>query len=220
MAKRAKLKGKTFNYLTVICYHQTLKNKHGIQSAIWKCRCKCGNITLVSSTNIKGGHIKSCGCFQRESVGKINRTHGRSRTPEYRIWTQMKSRCYNPNTTDYKYYGGKGIKVCDKWVNSFESFFMDMGKRPSLLHTIDRIENNTDYTPENCKWATRKTQTRNRSNTKTLTYKGETKPMAAWAEILGLNYTTVQSRVARGWDVNDIIETPIMKTWNRRSKSN
>ncbi len=216
MAKRADLKGKTFNYLKVICYHQTLRNRHDIKNAIWKCKCKCGNITLVSSTNIQRGKIKSCGCLQKESVGKINRTHGRSRTPEYRIWTRIKSRCYNPNTTDYKYYGGRGIKMCDKWVHSFEKFFLDMGKRPSLLHTIDRIENNVNYTPKNCRWATRETQTRNRTNTKTLTYKGQTKPMAEWAEIIGMPYTTIQSRVARGWPVFKIIETPVLKTWNRR----
>ena len=131
-----------------------------------------------------------------------------SHTPEYEIWQGMRKRCTNPNTRAYKYYGGRGIKVCERWMDSFESFFADMGKRPSPTHSIDRIDNDKDYSPDNCRWATKTEQSRNQRRNHLLTLGGETLTLAEWAERHQQKYSVVLFRLAHGWDAWKALTTP------------
>jgi len=159
--KRLELEGQTFGRLTAVKFI-----KKSSQKSFWLCRCACGNFVTVRTDSLTRGVTKSCGCYQSESVSKRmkefpnSRTHGRSRSPVYRTWDGIIQHCTNPNTKGFKYWGGRGVKVCDKW-KTFEGFFEDMGERPNGL-TIHRINPFGNYEPSNCKWATYEEQNNNR----------------------------------------------------------
>lgn len=141
-----------------------------------------------------------------------NLKHGHARrignTPEYKVWSAMRSRCNNPRHASWKHYGGRGITVCERW-SLFSNFIEDMGMRPSKKHSIDRIDNNGNYEPSNCRWATWKEQGRNRRDNKVITYRGENRPLSEWVEILGVDAKIVDSRINRlGWSTEEAFETP------------
>jgi hypothetical protein len=139
-------------------------------------------------------------------VSKRRTTHGMSFTPERVCWKSIKSRCYDHNNIYYKDYGGRGIKVCDRWLEKFENFFEDMGKKPSSNHSIDRIDVEGDYEPSNCKWSTTKEQNRNKRSTVWLEYNGIKMCMADWADKLGIKYKTLSARFYKGWSVERMFQ--------------
>lgn len=172
----------------------------------WICRCDCGNIAEVSASNLRRGITGSCGC--RVLDGSIRRTHGDKGTQLYEIWKSMKQRCENPSSKSYARYGGRGIKVCDRW-HSYEHFKADMGPRPSHRHSIDRIDNNGHYEPENCRWAVLKQQARNRSNNTLALHRGVWKSWAEWADVAVVSPQLLRSRVVVwGWPFDEALTTP------------
>lgn len=137
------------------------------KKVIYPCQCQCGKKRDVYACHLLRGMSRSCGCVAAKKIGDRNRTHGMTRTPEYRIWRAMIDRCHYPSCKAYHRYGGRGILVCDRWRNSFENFIADMGKKPSDGHSIDRIKNDRGYEPGNCRWATATEQARNKRSEKT-----------------------------------------------------
>lgn len=184
--------GKTFGRLVVKSQAPDGPN----QQRYWGCECECGGLIKVSTSGLRSGNNSSCGCLAKEGN---NLRHGRAKTPEWIAWVAMRQRCENPKVHNYVRYGGRGIKVCQRWAR-FENFFADMGKRPAGS-SIDRIRNSGNYSPSNCRWATAKQQARNRRSNRILAYQGQEHCLATWCEKLGLPYHLARDRLARGWDV-------------------
>ena len=136
-------------------------------------------------------------------------THGMSKTPEYQAWADMKHRCFNPNHKSYSDYGGRGIAVCDRWKNSFEDFLADMGSRPTAKHSLDRIDNNADYSPENCKWSTKAEQQNNRRYNRLITIDDVTLTIAQWAEKMSISHQVIRDRLRDGWSEFAAVMTPV-----------
>ncbi len=180
----------------------------------WRCRCNCGTEKSIAMYTLLNGNSKSCGCLRNEKTILTHTTHGETRSPEYYTWMTMKARCCNPKSKSYCYYGARGIVICERWLNSFEFFLADMGKRPSSEHQIDRIDSNGNYEPSNCRWATRKEQGRNKSCVKIITYKGKTLRLPELADLFGINPKLLRERLQRGWTVERAIETVVV--WHRR----
>lgn len=184
------------------------------QKSKWVCRCECGNECTVAVDKLQDAvrPTRSCGCLAREvsaENGSKRFTHKMSHSPEYYSWQGMKRRCEDPRTTNFALYGGRGIVVCERWRTSFESFFEDMGPRPSRRHSLDRINNHGNYEPENCRWATKKTQSRNTRTNRTLLYNGDQLSVAALCELSGISRSTMTNRLKRGWTVEEAVNTPV-----------
>jgi len=209
------LVGQRFGRLEVVEYLGS--DRH--HNTLWLCRCECGQEKRVHGPCLKSGNTISCGCVMREKVAKRSSTHGCARvgrlTPEFRTWVSMRFRCRD---TRHANYGGRGIRVCDRWDQSFEAFLQDMGPRPSDQHSLDRIDVNGDYEPHNCRWATVKQQLRNKRGNRLLTCRGETKTLAEWCEITGQKWHTITGRIMRGWGVEDAIFRPVDKRYRSRFK--
>lgn len=178
-------RGKTYGNLVVVDLHFIR------QEAMWLCRCECGNTTTVAGSDLRKGGTKSCGCGRKTQSGG----HG---TPEYSTWKMMKSRCHNANNSEYKNYGARGVRVCDRWRHSFVNFLADMGKRPFIGASIDRIDNDGNYEPGNCRWATPLEQSQNTRKVINLTYDGKTQCIRAWARDLNIQHCVIRDRLKRG----------------------
>lgn len=174
----------------------------------WRCICECGAIKIFRPRNLRVGQAKSCGCLSREMSRARNTSHGMSYEPEYARWVSMCQRCHCDWHPNFKDYGGRGIRVCDRWRNSFEEFIKDMGYRPSAKHSIDRINNNGNYEPGNCRWATPKEQQRNMRSNKVYTINGASRCMAEWAEIYGVKYKLVKDRLRSGKTIVEALTLP------------
>jgi hypothetical protein len=196
MPKFIDLTGQVFGRLTVIGFAEKRK-----ALSYWRCKCDCGNERAAYAGHLKSGHTASCGCIHREVVT----THGMAKSLTYKIWQSMIQRCANSKDRCYPDYGGRGITVCDRWLNSFESFIEDMGERPSKDHSIDRIDNGKGYSPDNCRWATRKEQQRNRRSNRWVNVEGCAKTVAEWGEITGQDCGTIRSRLRLGWSDYDSV---------------
>ncbi len=176
-----------------------LPNKH---EACWLCQCDCGAKASVLGSKLRAGDTQSCGCLRREKTaerGRINRTHGKHGSPEYGTWAQMWNRCTNPANGNWPNYGARGITVCDRW-KSFEAFLADMGPRPAGT-TLDRINNNGNYEPENCRWATVAEQNGNRRTTVWIERNDKRQSLAAWAREVGISSACLSMRLRAGWPI-------------------
>jgi len=210
------LSGNIYGRLTAIEFHKRDSIK---KNTFWVCKCECGNTLVVNTENLRVGNTKSCGCLQKESVSKANKTHGLRNTPEYSAWAALKGRCLNKNNGEYHRYGARGITVCDRWLDSFENFYADMGKKPSSNLSIDRINNNKGYSKENCRWATSSQQARNRNTENfAIGIEGETNPMAKMsdlevmlARIEKVTTNITVASLARKYNVAHITMTRIVK---------
>lgn len=196
--------GKRFGRLVATTFAGRTRLSNGALHYHWKCVCDCGNETVVTTTNLKTGHTQSCGCLHKERAAKVtgdrSRTHGKTHTRAHRIWAMMKDRCNNPKSTSYPNYGARGIKVCDRWANSFELFHQDMGDPPSMNHTLDRIDNDGNYEPSNCKWSTSAEQASNTRFNRNITFQGETRTLSEWARRLGISHSALASRLNK-WPI-------------------
>jgi hypothetical protein len=179
----------------------------------WLCRCDCGEVRIVMGHSLKRGErgTRSCGCLSRDlsRQRKTRLIHGLSHLPEFDVWLNMVERCYNPESKNYQGYGSRGIRVCDRWKESPGNFIEDMGHRPSPKHSIDRIDNDGDYTPENCRWVTWDIQSRNKSSNVYIEHLSLRMTISDWAKYLGLNSQTLYARHKRGWPVERILTSRI-----------
>jgi len=214
--------GKKFNRLTILSHAGWKKDKDGYVICIMVlCKCDCGKEKVIPFNFVTRGISKSCSCLQKEFTSKRTRTHNKTFSSEYRTWVGIKKRCLDKNNKFYSYYGGRGITMCDRWKNSFESFYEDMGDKQNPKLTLDRIDNNKGYYKENCRWATRKEQsanTRQRFDALVYTFKGKTMTLPRWCEALNLNYKTLHVRLKSGWTVEKSFTTPIQ--YKPSNKSN
>ena len=196
------LTGQKYGRLTVLSYAG--KNKRG--RTLWTCRCECGATSIHMANSLRNGHAKSC------SPGCGHVKHGccrrnKNRTPEYTCWNHLFDRCDNPNNPQYRDYGGRGIDICDRWRKSFVNFFADMGPRPSPKYEIDRIDNNGNYEPNNCRWVTRHQQARNRSDNRMFTHDGLTLCITDWAERVGMSHGGMSYRL-KHWPLEKALTIP------------
>ena len=213
MGKLYDLKNQRFGRLLVLERAETYRAPKGGRATMWKCKCDCGKIVIVASANLRRGFTKSCGCLTIDNFkyNNPNKKHGESNTRLYEIWEGIHKRCEDVKRDCYCNYGGRGIIVCEEWKNYevFRDWALKNGYEDTL--SIDRIDVDGNYCPDNCRWSTKKQQANNRRSNKFLTYKGITHTIAEWSELLNIPYSRIQGRIKSGWDVDDIFETPKLK---------
>ena len=210
MAQFIDLTGQRFGRLTVLKRSSKICTPNGTRRVYWDCICDCGNPATVSSHELRSGKSKSCGCLQIERAHDANVTHGGRRTRLYNIWNNMKQRCINPHGTMFEYYGGRGIAVCPDWLASFSTFqhwALSAGYTDDL--TLDRIDSDKDYCPENCRWIPMCEQSKNRRNIHQLTFNGKTMSVTEWGKITGFGYQVIKDRLLHGWTVERTLTEPI-----------
>lgn len=207
------LAGKRFGRLAAI----EAAGKNRQKNYVWRCLCDCGHEVVVSSSNLIRGNTQSCGCLANELTRAAMTTHGLNGTGAHKSWMSMRQRCLNPKNRAFPSYGGRGIKICPQW-DSFATFFADMGDRPPGLE-LDRIDVNGHYEPGNCRWATPLQQGRNQRKTRMVTMNGVTKALTEWAEELGVNPRTVNSRLHYGWSVERALTEPKIHNGGRPARS-
>lgn len=215
MSKTWKIKvGDKFSNLKIIKYLGL--NQH--KKRVWLCECSCGKQIKVTTGELTSGNTKSCGCIRLINAIKAtkisNTKHGMRNTKEYFAWSELKQRCYNHKSPQYKNYGGRGIKVCDRWLQGFENFYEDMGKAPQG-YSIDRIDVNGDYCKENCRWANNITQGNNRRNNIKITFNGITENLLYWSKETGISAKNLYSRIyVMKWSIEKALLTPVRRYCN------
>lgn len=196
--------GQRFGRLTVLSFSHMNKGRR----AVWNCECDCGAQCQVEGTKLATGRTKSCGCLRPDAARENNSTHGHSTHYLWNTYAKMIARCYTPSDKSYKRYGARGITVCERWRESFVNFLADMGDRPDGC-SIDRIDNDGPYAPENCRWATLSQQNSNTRQNHNLTYDGETLTIAQWSLRLGISQHTIRNRLRYGWSVERTLTEPV-----------
>lgn len=211
--------GKRYGRLVVVSRAEDMVLSSGRKITMWNCICDCGNTCSIATTSLGSGLTKSCGCINTEK--RKSRDTKRRKYPDYdtrkrslyKRWVNIRKRCYSKSNHNYPNYGGRGIKMCDTWRNdylSFEKWSLEHGFEKSL--TIDRIDVNGDYCPENCRWVGNHTQQRNKRNNRLITYKNETHTLSEWSDITGIDRSTISSRIDKfNWSIEDALTIPIIK---------
>lgn len=218
--KRADINGVKFDRLLVVV--SVGKDKRN--NILWDCICECGNRRVVRTSDLTSGKTKSCGCDigDRISNGRSKNWYNNKFTPKeikllYDSYLKMKGRCYNVKRKDYERYGGRGIIVCDRWLESFDNYYEDMGNKPSPNHSVDRIDNNGNYEPSNCKWSTYAEQNRNRRDSFWVEHGGKRMVISDWAKLLGIDRGSIKARLKKGQTFDYIASHFIKKNniqWN------
>ena len=209
MGRLIDLTGQKFGRLTVIERAEDYVSPNGVSEPRWLCRCNCGNSLAVRGSLLRSEQTRSCGCLMREktrALGKMS-THGLSKTRLHKIWRGMKDRCFNPKNPSYPYYGNRKITVCDEWKQDFKSFYnwaMSNGYADNL--SIDRIDSNKGYSPDNCRWTTIAIQNRNKRNLRYVSINGLTKTLAEWSRAYNVSTSIVYQRIRNGWTPEEALE--------------
>lgn len=213
MGKFIDLTGQRFGRLTVLGRSYTRKGQ-----LFWQCRCDCGNMCVVQGSLLRGGRTSSCGCLHDEMadvrIKTVNKLHPSLIRDKnlYRTWNNMRQRCSNPNHPEYRNYGGRGVHVCPEWDKSysnFEQWAMESGYQCGL--SIDRVDNDGDYTPSNCRWTTALIQSNNQRKTIMLTYQGKTKALRFWADEFKIPRNVLKCRIRAGWPIERALLEPVHK---------
>ncbi len=205
MSKPIDIAGQAFGELTAIA---PTGRRSAANNRIWMFRCACGNSREADGVAVRSGRITTCHKCAKQRAILRQSTHGLTNTAEFRIWTDIHTRCYNQRRPEYPNYGGRGIRMCKRWRASFADFLSDMGSRPSPHHSIDRINNDGNYEPGNCRWATRREQALNRRTNVLVTINGQRRTLSEWAEQSGIAFKTVYRRWKAGWNIYRLL-TPI-----------
>lgn len=209
MSRLIDLTGRRFGKLVVLERSGSRSN-----NACWLCQCDCGNRKVVCGVELRRGEAKSCGCLQKETVRAVMTTHGHNKNKKrerlYGVWSGMLTRTRNPKSDNYKYYGGRGISVCEQWrdYEVFREWALRTGYDEAAKHgdcTLDRIDCNGDYCPENCRWVSHKEQVNNQRSNKMITYNGESHNLRQWADILNINYSTFKKYIHKQMSMDEII---------------
>lgn len=199
--------GHVHGRLTVLARDTEAGPASGGRRARWLCRCSCGTTVSKSGHDLAAKDTRSCGCLRKEELAARSRTHGQSRSPTYRSWQAALERCHNPKSERFSMYGARGVVVCERWRRSFQAFLSDMGERPQGK-TLDRIDLNGPYSPDNCRWATMQQQARNRTSNHVVSFRGEALPLAGVPRCTGLSYQAFRKRIARGWELELAASAP------------
>lgn len=215
------LKGQIFGTLTVLGPTRTKRYGTKNVTVFWLCQCICGSTKEVRGSDLRRGATKSCGCKRAESISANRRTHGQARvgnvSSEYKSWQDMKARCRNPKNVQYQNYGGRGIEIDPTW-ESFDTFFADMGPKPTEDHSIERIDNDAWYGPRNCRWATIVEQCKNKRTSRVVTYGGRTMIATDWAREVGLRPQILNGRLRDGWSIEAALFTPLQKNGGKKAR--
>lgn len=209
MPKLIDMTGQRYERLTVVCQN----GKDNAGHPLWKCRCDCGNVVYATGNRLRSGNTRSCGCLHKEQLSERNTKHGNSKTRLYSIYKGIKDRCYRKKNTCYKLYGGRGITVCDEWLgengfNTFQAWAIENGYADDL--TIDRIDCNKGYSPDNCRWATNVEQANNKRSNRRIKKNGESHTIAEWSKITGLSERTIEARLrVLNWDAEKALSVAV-----------